>query len=151
MILNIKKNCIAVGKHKGKLRELAHQVKTGNRAAILTAASLMSILVPQNATLVPIPGHEGDATYTYEIAKEIGRIIGVPVVDAIQGFSRESSHEAKLAGRSIASKVWFYKIEDIPKDSLVVFIDNCVATGKTCEAARHALGDRGYTLAITLA
>lgn len=151
MILSIKKNCIAVGKHRGRLRELAHQVKTGDRKAILSAAILMSTLVPQNATLVPIPGHQGDATYTYEIAKEIVRIRGVPVVDAIQGFSRESSHEAKLAGRCIASKVWFYKVEDVSKDSQVVFIDNCVATGKTCEAARHALEDRGFTLSITLA
>lgn len=151
MILSIKKNCIAVGKHAGHLRELAHQVKTGDKAAILSAAILMSTLVPQNATLVPIPGHDGDATYTYDIAKAISKIRGVPVVDAIQGFSRESSHEAKLQGRSIASKVWFYKVEDIPKDFQIVFIDNCVATGKTCEAARHALGDRGITLSITLA
>lgn len=151
MILSIKKNCIAVGKHAGHLRELAHQVKTGDKTAILSAALLMSSLVPQNATLVPIPSHEGDATYTYDIAREISKLKGVQVVDAIQGFSRESSHEAKLQGRNNASKVWFYKVEDIPKDSQIVFIDNCVATGKTTQAARHALGDRGYTLAITLA
>lgn len=151
MILSIKKNCIAVGKHSGKLRELAHQVKTGDKSAILSAAILMSTLVPQNATLVPIPGHEGDATYTYDIAKAISKIRGVPVVDAIQGFYRESSYEAKLQGRSITSKVWFYKVEDIASDSNIIFIDNCVATGKTCEAARHALGDRGITLSITLA
>lgn len=151
MILNIKKNCIAVGKHAGHLRELAHKVKAGDKSAILLAATLMSSLVPQNATLVPIPSHEGDATYTFEIAREIGKIRGVPVVDAIQGFCRESSHEAKLQGRSIASKVWFYKVEDVASDSNIIFIDNCVATGKTCEAARHALGDRGITLSITLA
>lgn len=151
MIFNRKKHCIAVGKYAGKLRELSHQVKTGDKTAILSAALLMSSLVPQNATLVPIPGHEGDATYTYDIAKEISRIKGVPVVDAIQGFSRESSHEAKLRGKNISSKVWFYKIENISEDSVIVFIDNCVATGKTCEAARHALGDRGYTISITLA
>lgn len=150
MILSIKKNCIAVGKHAGHLRELAHKVKTGDKSAILLAATLMSSLVPQNATLVPIPSHEGDATYTFEIAREIGKIRGVPVVDAIQGFSRDSSHEAKLQGRSIASKVWFYKVEDVASDSNIIFIDNCVATGKTCKAARHALGDRGITLSITL-
>lgn len=151
MILNRKKHCIAVGKHGGKLRDLAHQVKTGDKAAILSAAILMSSIVPQNATLVPIPSHEGDATYTYDIANAISKIRGVPVVDAIQGFSRESSHEAKLQGRRINSKVWFYKIENVSEDSQVVFIDNCVATGKTCEAARKALGNRGYTLSITLA
>lgn len=151
MIISYKKHCIAVGKHRGKLRELAHQVKTGDKSAILSAAMLMSSLVPRNATLVPIPGHEGDATYTYDIAKEIGKIKGVPILDAIQGFSRESSYEAKLKGRNICSKVWFYKIENIPEDSVIIFIDNCVATGKTCQAARHALGDRGYTISITLA
>lgn len=151
MILSVKKNCIAVGKHAGHLRELAHKVKTGDKSAILLAATLMSSLVPQNATLVPIPSHEGDATYTYDMARAISKIRGVPVVDAIQGFSRESSHEAKLQGRSITSKVWFYKVENVSEDSQVVFIDNVVATGKTCEAARKALGNRGYTISITLA
>ena len=41
MILNRKKHCIAVGKHGGKLRDLAHQVKTGDKAAILSAAILL--------------------------------------------------------------------------------------------------------------
>lgn len=151
MITNTSKHCVAVGKHYGKLRELARQVKTSNKDAIEEAACLMCEAVPNNSVLVPIPGHEGDATYTYLLAKAIADKRHVQVVDAIQGFRRESSHEAKLKGRCINSQVWFYKIENISEGPNIIFIDNVVATGRTCQAARHALGDRGTTLSITIA
>lgn len=149
MVFDRRKHCIAVGYHSGKLRELAHQVKTCNASAISQAATLMSSLVPDNSVLVPIPSHKGDATYTYNMAREIGNIRGLKVIDAIQGFSRESAYEAKKSHRK--SDIWFYKIEDIPTTTRIVFIDNCVATGRTCKAARRAVGDRGITISITLA
>jgi len=105
MIFNSQKHCIAVGKHEGELRELAHQVKTGDKQAIEKAADLMFNAVPQNAILVPIPGHEGDATYTYSLAKAISEKSSSVVIDAIQGFSRESAYESKKRGKQ--PNVWF--------------------------------------------
>ena len=149
MVFDRHKHCIAVGYHSGKLRELAHHVKTCDANAIVQAATLMSPLVPDNSVLVPIPSHKGDATYTYNMAREIGNIRGLKVIDAIQGFSRESAYEAKKSHRK--PDIWFYKVEDIPTTARIVFIDNCVATGRTCKAARRAVGDRGITISITLA
>lgn len=137
MICSIKKNTIAVGNHAGKLRDMAHEVKY-DKNAMKEAAKLMSVVIPSGSVLIPIPSHTGDATYTHAIASEISRIKNGKVIDALQGFERESSHEAKLQHRNIDSQIWFYKIEDVPQS--VILIDNCVSSGKTIEMARKALG-----------
>lgn len=140
MILDFKRKIVSAGRHQGHLRMLAHAVKTGNRQSLEEAAHLLASFCNRNQVLVPVPNHDGDAGWTYKLAILIASICGATVCDALQGFPRESSHDAKVAGRDIKSKVWFYKIPDIdcPAHN-VVLIDNCFATGATIEAARKAL------------
>lgn len=149
MVVDMKRRCISVGKHRGHLRDLAHEVKN-NRNAIYEAAKIMASYVSKDKVLVPIPSHTGDARYTYDIAYAISILTGAKVVDALQGFNRKSSHEAKLEGKSVKSKIWFFKPADVElPDGNVVLIDNCIATGKTIEAARKALNMEAIALTIT--
>ena len=150
MIVDIKKSIISAGRHQGHLRQLAHAVKTGNRQPLEEAARLLASFCNKKHVLVPVPNHDGDAGYTYKLALLIAGICGATVCDALQGFPRESSHDAKVEGRSIKSKIWFYRIpESVIPDRNVVLIDNCYATGATIEAARKAL-DCPHAVSLTI-
>lgn len=149
MVFDFKKQCIAVGYHSGYLKEMAHLLKEGNIEAITKASNLIAKLIPDNSIIVPMPGHEGYATYTYIMANLISKRTGCRVIEAIQGFSRESAYEAKLKHKKL--DIWFFKADDVPSTNKIVFIDNVVASGATSLAARRALGNRGITISLTLA
>lgn len=150
MIVDFKRNVVSAGRHKSHLRTLAHAVKTGKRRPLEEAAHLLASFCNKDKVLVPIPNHDGDAGWTYKLAVLIASICGATVCDVLQGFPRESSHEAKIAGRNIKSKVWFFKKPEVKYPSRnVILIDNCFATGATIEAARKAL-DLPYAPALTI-
>lgn len=150
MVVDLKNKILSVGHHSGHLRELEHNVKT-SRDAIFEAGRMLAKFVTRKNILIPIPGHQGDANYTYDICKTISVLTGATVLDALQGFERESSHEAKLNGKSIKRKIWFFTVPgvEIPHQN-VILVDNCYATGHTATAARKALGyDNAVVLTIT--
>lgn len=150
MIVDIKKSIISAGSHHGHLRQLAHAVKTGNRQPLEEAAHLLASFCDKKSVLIPIPNHDGNAGYTYKLALLIAGICGATVCDALQGFPRESSHDAKVMGRSIKSQIWFYRIPEIVVPNRnVILIDNCYATGTTIEAARKAL-NYPHAVALTI-
>lgn len=120
-----------------RFRELCHGVKAGNARAITDAASLLSQIVPTDATLVPIPSHYGRATYTLEIANGISKIVGCHIDDCIVGEERRPLYELKKKG--IATKLNF-RLMHYPIGNIYL-IDNCIDTGTTRLAATSLLGD----------
>ena len=123
-----------------------------DKDAINYAARNMAKLIPfSNAVLVPMPGHTGLPTNAMQLARAIASYTGLPVVDAIQGKSRESNYLAKHAGHPLTeSQMGLFQVEDLPKGRVPVIIDNCVDTGTSAKAAYHALGNKGVVLTYAM-
>ena len=54
--------------YDGINRWVAHKLKDGDNDAIDYAARQIAKVIPQNAVLVPIPGHHGKAEQTMQLA-----------------------------------------------------------------------------------
>ena len=60
--------------YDGINRWVAHKLKDGDHDAIDYAARQIAKLLPQNAVLVPIPGHHGKAEQTGHLQKRVDSI-----------------------------------------------------------------------------
>ena len=130
--------------YKGRAIQISKRIKNGDMAAISIAAYDMAKYVPDNAVLIPMPGHEGivtDNTDTMLLAKELGRITGKPVLNALEGISRESRYAAKLQNKKgvTAEEMGFRKIMELPEGTIPMIIDNVVSVGETAKAAITAI------------
>ena len=138
--------------YDGINRWVCHKIKEMDKDAINYAARNMAKLISfRNAVLVPMPGHTGVPTNAMQLARAIASYTGLPVVDAIQGKSRESNYLAKHAGHPLTeSQMWLFQVEDLPKGRVPVIIDSCVDTGTSAKAAYHALGNKGVVLTYAM-
>jgi len=128
---------------------IAHKVKDGDKQAIRVAArSMRSVLHSwENVALVPVPSHQGYATYTLELARAIGK---GRIFDILKCQERETLYSRKQRGEQVtAESLGFYTVGRIPEHMHIVFIDNVVATGTTAKAARAAVG-RGAMVAFAV-
>lgn len=137
----------------GEAGKVSRLLKVADPEAIATAADKMSDYVPDNAVLIPMPGHEGtlnDDSWSVKLAKAISERTGRPVVLALEGVDRESRHEAKKNNEKGISQeeMGFRQVKDLPEGTFPIFVDNEVGTGITADAARQAIGG-GITLAYT--
>lgn len=131
------------------VRELCRKIKTPPYLIDVPRTLIRSI--PRRAALIPVPGHEGKATYTFELAISLRNYCNmwdnkdVEVFDILEGDPRESLCELKQQGKNPDKvKTTFrpngsYQEEDI-SDRPLVLIDNVVDTGRTARAAQQALG-----------
>ena len=132
---------------------IANAIKRGDMNAIRTAAQEMATMVPDNAVLVPMPNRHGvvqNNTDTMILAREIAKIKGVPVINALQGAERESRQADKLKPKNqqmTAEDLGFRQIAEIPEGKIPYIVDNVIASGLTAQAAHRALGNNGVTLA----
>lgn len=149
MVLDLKKASISVGYHSGRLRDLAHGIKENDKESINEASRMMAKYVQKDYCLIPIPNHSGFAENTYELAKGISSIVGCDVVDALQGFSRESLYDVKKEGRTTNGLLFYFLVDKIPTDKRIILIDNVVATGATATEARKAVGRNCVLLTLT--
>ena len=144
----------AAGKYAGSLRSLAHGIKEGDEDAIVESAGRMVALVPNNAVLVPIPGHLGRARTTMRLAQAIAALKpGVSVVDALEAEPHESNYDQKKRLHKPPKDVnmWRRAGVEIPEGRPVYFVDNVVASGSTYYAAQKAIpGADIITLADTM-
>lgn len=137
--------------YSGHNRELAHSLKDGNASAIEQAAMAIRSIFDSwdNIAIVPIPSHNGYATYTLKLAEALGQ---GHVYDVLRCNAREPLYDLKKRGEKVTSDdLGFYAIGSIPAEMDVVFLDNVVASGTTAIAAYNAIG-RGLmaTYAIDL-
>ena len=89
--------------YDGINRWVAHKLKDGDNDAIDYAARQIAKLLPQNAVLVPIPGHHGKAEQTMQLARAISSYTHLPIVDALRGIERDSQYDAKKRGQMTVS------------------------------------------------
>lgn len=137
----------------GEAGRVARQLKLADPEAIAKAADKMSDYVPDNAVLIPMPGHEGKLTadsWSVKLAKAISERTGRPVVIALEGAGHESRQLSKQKNEKGVSQeeLGFRQVEDLPEGTFPIFVDNEVGTGVTADAARQAIGG-GITLAYT--
>ena len=122
---------------------LCHKLKENDSQAIDYCARQLAKMLPDNAVIVPIPGHHGYAQETLYIAKAIsvqtdGKI---PVANVLKGNCRTSNYQSKKEGRPLSvEELRFHQVRPLPKDKLPYLLDNVVDTGTTARAAVKAIG-----------
>lgn len=133
--------CQAVGEYREpELEKLARALKTGYSEIICQAASLMVNMVGPNAVLIPIPSHEGRASYTLHLARELSRLTDATIADILMCKPHESSYELKHQGRVLkAEEMGFKLMEPLITDRHVILVDNVIASGNTAKAAINLL------------
>lgn len=125
--------------NQGDSRTLCHLFKEGSMEAIHIMAERMSLLVPSESILIPVPSRYGYATNTLILANEIARISGSPVADILKGVNRESNYIAKKQGHPLhINDLGFYKTGDTSLTPC--FVDNVIDTGVTMNAALKVFG-----------
>ena len=122
---------------------LCHKLKENDPRAITYCARQLVKMLPENAVVVPIPGHHGFALQTLYLAKAISEQTDgiIPVANVLKGNSRTSNYQAKKAGHPLtSSELGFRQVAPLPKDKVPYLLDNVVDTGTTAKAAIITLG-----------
>ena len=122
---------------------LCHKLKENDPRAITYCARQLVKMLPENAVVVPIPGHHGFALQTLYIARAINEQSGgiIPVPNVLKGNSRMSNYQAKKEGSLLpAEELGFRQVAPLPKGKVPYLLDNVVDTGTTAKAAINALG-----------
>ena len=122
---------------------LCHKLKENDPQAITYCARQLVKMLPENAVVVPIPGHHGFALQTLYLAKAINEQSGgiIPVANVLKGNSRMSNYQAKKEGSLLpAEELGFRQVAPLPKGKVPYLLDNVVDTGTTAKAAINALG-----------
>lgn len=132
---------------------LCHKLKENNPQAIDHCARQLAKMLPENAVIVPIPGHHGCAVQTLYLARAISGLTAgnIPVANVLKGSRRKSNYQAKIEGHPLcAEELGFRQVGILPKGKVPYLLDNCVDSGETAKAAYHALGDRGIVLSYAM-
>lgn len=122
---------------------LCHKLKENDSQVIDYCARQLAKMLPDNAVIVPIPGHHGYAQETLYIAKAIsvqtdGKI---PVANVLKGNCRTSNYQSKKEGRPLSvEELGVHQVRPLPKDKMPYLLDNVVDTGTTARAAVKAIG-----------
>ena len=122
---------------------LCHKLKENDPQAITYCARQLVKMLPENAVVVPIPGHHGFALQTLYLARAINEQSGgiIPVANVLKGNSRMSNYQAKKEGSLLpAEELGFRQVAPLPKGKVPFLLDNVVDTGTTAKAAINALG-----------
>ena len=110
-------------------------------------------MLPENAVVIPIPGHHGFALQTLYLARAINEQSDgiIPVANVLKGYNRVSNYQAKKEGHSLsADELGFHQVRPLPDGRVPYLLDNCVDSGETAKAAYHALGDKGIILSYAM-
>lgn len=126
------------------VREVAHDLKSADRAAVRVAAAAMAPFVPPGATLVPVPSSRGDTSANHALAVAIGRRTGAPVRDGLGRERGESQYVRRKRGAQALTAaeqrvVW----TGAPVRGPVALVDNVATTGATMRAAARAVAREG--------
>jgi hypothetical protein len=123
-------------------RELAHKLKDEDVEAIDYIAAEMSLMVPENVALIPLPGRSGRAASSLQLALVISKLTGNPVMDVIEGVKRTSLYQLKTSGQNIGENFFGLRlIQPISKLEFIL-IDGVCDTGITgISAAKLFKGD----------
>jgi len=132
---------------------LCHKLKENDPRAITYCARQLVKMLPENAVVIPIPGHHGFALQTLYFARAINEQSDgiIPVANVLKGYNRVSNYQAKKEGHSLsADELGFHQVRPLPDGRVPYLLDNCVDSGETAKAAYHALGDKGIILSYAM-
>lgn len=132
---------------------LCHKLKGNDPQAIEYCAHQLAKMLPENAVIVPIPGHHGYADQTLTLARAVSNQTNsrIPVANVLKGNDRASNYQSKKAGHPLsASDMGFRQVENIPQGKIPFLLDNCVDSGATARAAYNALGNKGVVLSYAM-
>lgn len=140
----ISKNAHAL-KREGNTGNISgtHKTHMDYLNAISTAAEQMAAIIPDDAVLVPMVGHNGTASdESVMLANEIAiRKKHASVHDVLRGAERKSQYKAKYEGAPLSVEDMDMRMEgELPDGRPVFIVDNVIATGTTAEAAVKAIG-----------
>jgi hypothetical protein len=139
--------CIG-GEYKKRIRYLCHLIKEGNLEAIDEASLIMAKYVPPNSILIPIPSHNGKATYTLKLAQFIAKRSKSKVMDLLSSQPREMLYKLKQNGIDPKNINLDFKTTPDPDGTIaktlsntrnVILIDNVVSSGITYEQAQNTI------------
>lgn len=122
---------------------LCHKLKENDPQVIEYCARQLAKMLPENAVIVPIPGHHGFAFQTLYLARSISEQSNgnIPVANVLKGVNRVSNYQAKKGGQPLsAEELGFCQVCALPKGKVPYLLDNVVDTGATAKAAVKALG-----------
>lgn len=132
---------------------LCHKLKENDPQAIDYCARQLAKMLPENAVIVPIPGHHGYALQTLYLARAISLQSNgsVPVANVLKGKCRVSNYQAKIDGHPLSNaELGLRQVGLLPKGKIPYLLDNCVDSGETAKAAYHALGEKGIILSYAM-
>lgn len=139
------------GNYAKRIRYLCHAIKEGDIVAIDEASLIMSKYVPQGSILIPIPSHNGKATYTLKLAQFIAKRTKSKVMDILSSPSRESMYNLKMRNMDVQNVNLNFSgaVDDdgsianrLSAVRNVILIDNVVSSGVTYEQAQKEIKRR---------
>ena len=134
------------------VRDTVHAAKSGKKSSAIRIARDVSDahVIHEGSYIIPMPGHNGMAAYTLEIAKILAGYTGSKVLDILTCKPHKPLYEAKKDGETIPLVMNVSSgITDFT-GCPVFLIDTVIATGQTMATAISALADAGI-FAIPLA
>ena len=124
--------------HGELVKRICHGVRVCDPWAVLEAARAFSIELPPDATIIPMPGHNGRAVSMLMVANAISRMRpDIRVMDVLLCIPHESVYLQKKQGWKPAPVSMF--TEDGEQHEGAIIIDSVIDTGNTAMAAINCL------------
>lgn len=136
------------GEYRKRIRFLCHLIKDGDMDAIDEASVILSKYVPPGSVLIPVPSHNGYATYTLTLANFIAKRSKSKVMDILSSPPRERMYNLKFNKGDVENIDLQFSADSSNKEQIarilkgarnVILIDNVVSSGITYEQAQKAL------------
>ena len=96
---------------------LCHKLKENDPQVIAYCARQLAKMLPENAVIVPIPGHHGYALQTLYFARAISAQSdgSISVANVLKGKARVSNYHAKKEGHPLsAEELRFRQVHPLP-------------------------------------
>jgi hypothetical protein len=127
---------------------IANALKVPEAWAVEVAARALAPLVPAGVVLVPVPGSSGSSRASRRLAREIGRLRGLRVLDGLVRVPGASSLARRRRGLpGLGPDRIVHRWRGARPRAPVWLVDNVASTGATALSAARALG-RPATLLV---
>ena len=139
------------GVYGKRIRYLCHAVKDGNIVAIDEASLILAKHVRPGSVLIPIPSHDGVATYTLTLARFIAKRSKSKVMDILSSPPRERMYNVKFKKGDVNNVNLNFSCADDKDGSIakmlssakdVILVDNVVSSGVTYEQEQRAIKEK---------
>ena len=132
------------GRYEGYLRTIARGVRDNNPRCIECAAKLFDLMLPEGATVVPMPSHFGTSVQMLSVARQLKkRRKDIRVLDFLRCEPHESNYSQKKYTTPAPIKMFLdgknLNAECVDYGANMFVIDNVICTGVTASAALEVL------------